>query len=295
MNKVKSKILIIGKNSYIGTNVKLWLEKSGHLVDELDAHNENWDQVNFGEFDSVIQVAAIVHRKDVDNWDLYKKINVDLPVKVATCAKKQGVHQFVFLSTMAVYGKDKNLPNSSVIDSNTQKYPTSLYGKSKNIAEEKLKELESKDFRVAIVRPPNVYGPNCKGNYIANFKKLTTKINIFPEIFLNSRQSMLYIDNLSELIRLIIEKNIGGYFMPQDDEIVNTCELINYISHVLNKKIFFSELMGKLIFPFARCTVVNKVYGGVYYHRELSTSSVGEYNIVSFQEGIRRTIGDAEV
>lgn len=295
MNKVKSKILIIGKNSYIGTNVKLWLEKSGHLVDELDAHNENWDQVNFGEFDSVIQVAAIVHRKDVDDWDLYKKINVDLPVKVATCAKKQGVHQFVFLSTMAVYGKDKNLPNSSVIDSNTQKYPTSLYGKSKNIAEEKLKELESKDFRVAIVRPPNVYGPNCKGNYIANFKKLTTKINIFPEIFLNSRQSMLYIDNLSELIRLIIEKNIGGYFMPQDDEIVNTCELINYISHVLNKKIFFSELMGKLIFPFARCTVVNKVYGGVYYHRELSTSSVGEYNIVSFQEGIRRTIGDAEV
>ena len=295
MNKLKGKILIIGKNSYIGTNVKLWLEKSGHLVDELDAHNENWDQVNFGEFDSVIQVAAIVHRKDVDNWDLYKKINVDLPVKVATCAKKQGVHQFVFLSTMAVYGKDKNLPNSSVIDSNTEKHPTSLYGKSKNIAEEKLKELESKDFRVAIVRPPNVYGPNCKGNYIANFKKLTTKINIFPEIFLNSRQSMLYIDNLSELIRLIIEKNIGGYFMPQDDEIVNTCELINYISHVLNKKIFFSELMGKLIFPFARCTVVNKVYGGVYYHRELSTSSVGEYNIVSFQEGIRRTIGDAEV
>ena len=70
MNKVKGKILIIGKNSYIGTNVKLWLEKSGHLVDELDAHNENWDQVNFGEFDSVIQVAAIVHRKDVDDWEL---------------------------------------------------------------------------------------------------------------------------------------------------------------------------------------------------------------------------------
>ena len=292
MNKLKGKILIIGKNSYIGTNVKLWLEKSGHLVDELDAHNENWDQVNFGEFDSVIQVAAIVHRKDVDDWDLYKKINVDLPVKVATCAKKQGVHQFVFLSTMAVYGKDKNLPNSSVIDSNTEKHPTSLYGKSKNIAEEKLKELESKDFKVAIVRPPNVYGPNCKGNYITNFKKLTKKISIFPEIFLNSRQSMLYIDNLSELIRLIIEKNVGGYFMPQDDEIVNTCELISYISSAMNKKILFSKLMGNFIIPFSKCTVVNKVYGGVNYNRELSSSSVGEYNVVTLKEGISRTIGD---
>lgn len=292
MKNMGGKVLIAGKGSYIGQSIKAWLEEYGAEVYELDLKNEDWVKFDFSEYNSVIHVAAIVHQKDVEDWNLYKLVNADLPVKVASFAKEQGVKQFIFLSTMAVYGKDKELPYGNIITTDTEPNPTSLYGKSKYLAEKGLMNLESKEFTIAIVRPPNVYGVNCKGNYITNFKKLTRILRIFPKIYLDSRQSMLYIDNLSELMRLIIKKKAGGYYMPQDDETVNTCELMNYIAQAQENKIYFSKLLGVAILLFSKLPIVKKIYGGVSYYIELSKLDSGEYCVITLKEGIKRTIGE---
>ena len=169
------RVLIIGKRSYIGSNIKCRLEKHGYFADEADAESDEWKTVDYSAYDSVVHVAAIVHQnaKSADEM-LFSRVNTELPVEVARLAKSQGVPQFVFLSTMGVYGKDKSLKESdSIIYDSTPEKAKSGYGGSKLKAEKLLKTLETENFNVAVVRPLNVYGPGCKGNYIPLFKKLS--------------------------------------------------------------------------------------------------------------------------
>ena len=90
-------VLIIGKNSYIGSHIQKHLSLAGHRVWEFDVEHEPLNAAMFENVDSVVHVAAIVHRKDITDYSIYKKINVDLPYEVARLAKESKVKQFVFL------------------------------------------------------------------------------------------------------------------------------------------------------------------------------------------------------
>lgn len=284
------KIIITGKDSYIGNHICDLLLDNGHHVDILDMLSDRWKDFDFAGYDAVVHVAAIVHDDaKISSEDLFYKVNTELPFQVASLAKENGIKSFVFLSTMAVYGCDKALPLGNVITKDTELKPVSLYGKTKLLAEEKLLTLNDSDFKVALVRPPNVYGKNCKGNYIGIFHKIVSKLPVFPKAFLSSRQSMLYIDNLSELIRLIIENRSFGVFTPQDDVIPSTCELVEAMSKAINKKIKMSRMLGALIKPLKFIGLINKLYGGVYYCNEISDCFDNTYQIVSFEDGIKRT------
>src|SRR5690606_7124221 len=110
----------------------------------------------------VIHVAGIAHVKETkENADLYYKVNRDLAFEVAKKAKNEGVKQFIFLSSMSVYGIE-----TGIIKINTPTNPKTNYGRSKLEAEELISSIESDSFKVAILRPPMIYGKGCKGNYI---------------------------------------------------------------------------------------------------------------------------------
>ena len=287
------KVVIIGINSYIGEHIKMHLQKYGHIVTELDAIGDAYKEYDFTGIDAVIHVAAIVHEKAKTASELmFYQVNTQLPIAVANRAKEFGVRLFVFMSTMAVYGSDKSLPKGNVITAETPLRPSTLYGKSKLEAEKGLLNLMDKDFKVAVVRPPNVYGKNCKGNYMEGFKKLATKLPLFPKAFLQSRQSMVYIDNLSELIRLILISEKTGIYTPQDDVIPNSCDLVEMIAKSLKRKTRRSALVGVIISPFGFIPIVKKIFGGVSYSTELSNSFNNAYQIVSFQDGMIRTFAD---
>lgn len=279
------RILITGENSYIGTKFEEWLAQypDEYEVDTISLRNEAWKEIDFSKYDVVYHVAGIAHRKETDeNRELYYKINRDLAYEVARKSKDDGVKQFIFLSTMSVYGLE-----TGVIDENTPLKPNNAYGKSKLEAEELIKPLEDESFKVATIRPPMVYGKGCKGNY-QRLSKLTVKTPIFPDI--DNKRSMIYIDNLSEFIRLLIGNCSSGLFLPQNSEYVNTSEMVRLIADVHGRKIVMTKLFNPLL-RILNINTVNKVFSDLVYKKDISQHQ-NEYIVVEFQNSILQTEGE---
>lgn len=290
------RVLIIGKRSYIGSHIKSHLEKHGCFADEADAENDEWKTVDYAAYDSVVHVAAIVHQnaKNADEA-LFGRVNTELPVEVARLAKSRSVPQFVFISTMGVYGKEKTLKKAeSIIRKDTCEAAAGGYGGSKLRAERILKTLETEGFRVAVVRPPNVYGPGCRGNYIPLFKKLALSLPVCPYAYPEIKQSMLYIDNLSELIRLIICQREGGLFLPQDNMAPSSVEMIRLIRSANGKKTAESKFAGFFVKLFSAIPVVKKIYGGIQYDYSASACFDYQYQIVGFEDGLKASCKSCE-
>ena len=284
------KILIIGKNSYIGNHIDEWLSKHGHQVTQLDVLTDKWKTFDYSPYDTIVHVAGIVHQPNCQDWSLYKRVNTDMPIAIATMAKKGGVKQYVFFSTMGVYGIGKRL-KPTIVDENTPLAPAGMYGKSKLMAEEGLRELQDKAFKVAFVRPPSVYGKGCRGGYISGFTSIARRLPVIPRAYENVKQSFIYIDNLSELVRLVIEKNKAGVFCPQDDKAVSANELLRVIANGIGRKYRSSWLLGLGVRLLHFIPLVNKAYGGVEYAKALSDIEGMDYVVVPFEEGMRRTVG----
>ena len=284
-------ILIIGKNSYIGNHIDEWLSRYGHKVAQLDVLTEDWKNYDYSPFDAIVHVAGIVHRPDCKDWELYKRVNTDMPVKIATMAKEQGVKQSIYFSTMGVYQANKKL-GASVVDATTPllSNSSSFYGMSKLMAEEALTKLQEEGFSVAFVRPPSVYGKGCKGGYITGFKKIAQMMPVIPRAYENACQSFIYIDNLSECVRLIVEKHLSGAFCPQDDETPNANRLLEVICKGLGKKYRSSRLLGVCLRMVSFIPLLKKAYGGIEYSRKLSDIPGMDYIVVPFEEGMRRTV-----
>lgn len=275
-------ILITGTNSYIGTSFENWLERepSKYKVETLNMRDRSWKTEDFSRFDVVFHVAGIAHIKEtMANQNLYYEVNRDLAYETARKAKQDGVLQFIFLSSMSVYGLENGL-----IDEQTKLKPNTAYGKSKIEAEELIKALEDEAFRIAILRPPMVYGKGCKGNY-PRLVKLALKTPLFPHIE-NSR-SMIYIDNLSEFTKKIIDNQSSGLFFPQNTEYVNTSEMVRLIGNEHSKKIVLTKLFNPFI-KLLNVSTLNKVFGDLVYEKSMS-SYQNSYNVVSLEESIRKT------
>ena len=283
------KILIIGKDSYIGNNIDEWLTKYGHKVTQFDVLTDEWKTFDYSPYETIVHVAGIVHQPKCQDWDLYKRVNTDMPIAIATMAKKAGVKQYVFFSTMGVYGVDKRL-KPTIVDENTPLAPAGMYGKSKMLAEEGLCELQDETFKVAFVRPPSVYGKGCRGGYITGFTSIARRLPVIPCAYEGVRQSFIYIDNLSELVRLVIETNRAGVFCPQDDKAVSANDLLKTISNGIGRKYRSSWLLGLFVRMLHFIPLVKKAYGGVEYAKKLSDIDGLDYVVVPFEEGMRRTV-----
>lgn len=282
-------ILIIGKNSYIGNHIDEWLSKHGWHVTQLDVLTDEWKTFDYSSYDAIVHVAGIVHRPNCQDWELYKRVNTDMPITIATMAKEQGVKQYVFFSTMGVYGVGKKLrPN--IVDEKTPLSSESMYGRSKLLAEEGLQKLQDVTFNVVCVRPPSVYGKGCRGGYITGFTSIVRKLPIIPKAYTDVKQSFIYIDNLSEFVRLAIEKNLYGAFCPQDDKTISANELLQVIADGIGKKLPESTFLGLLVRLFHFMPLIKKAYGGIEYSKDLSTINNVNYVVVTFEEGIRKTV-----
>ena len=102
------RILITGANSYIGTSFEKYIKDNTDFeIDTLDMLDSKWREFDFSKYDVVFHVAGIAHQKETkENAHLYYEINRDLATEVAKKVKTAGVKQFIFLSSMSVYGMD---------------------------------------------------------------------------------------------------------------------------------------------------------------------------------------------
>lgn len=276
------RVLITGKNSYIGTSLENWLmrEPDQYKVDTVDMKDGSWKEKDFSSYDVVFHVAGIAHIKETaDNQNLYYKVNRDLAYETAQKAKQDGVEQFVFLSSMSVYGIE-----NGVIDKDTPLKPNSAYGKSKIEAEELINKLQNDSFTVATLRPPMVYGKGCRGNY-PRLVGLALKTPIFPKV--DNKRSMIYIDDLSEFVKQLIDNRSGGLFFPQNAEYVNTSEMVRLIAEVHGKRVVMTKLFNPLL-RLLNVSTVNKVFGDLVYDMSMSEYE-SNYKVCGFRESIIKT------
>ena len=288
------KILITGANSYIGISVenhlKQWPDR--YRVDTLDMIGDGWKTADFHGYDAVFHVAGLVHlekaKNDPAQAALYEQVNAVLPVETARKAKEAGVKQFIFMSSASVYGLTAPMGKVVMITKDTPLEPKDNYGISKKKAEEGLLALAEEGFQLAILRPPMIYGKGCKGNY-QTMAKLAKKLPLFP--YVNNQRSMLYMDNLSEFVRLVIEDEAEGIFCPQNSEYTNTSDMVNLIAHANGKGILLIRGFGwalKLLRPFTG--IVDKAFGSLCYDFSLSNYET-DYCLKSLEESILETEG----
>lgn len=280
------KILITGANSYIGTSFEKYMKKyDGYMIDTLDMLDASWKEKDFSGYDVVFHVAGIAH-SDVKNVTeetkkKYYAVNTDLTVETAKKAKKSDVGQFIFMSSMIVFGTKQEC-----IKKDTVPHPDNFYGDSKLKADIGIHNLEDENFKVVSVRPPMIYGKGSKGNYplLAKFAKRTPVFPCYP-----NKRSMLYIENLCEFVKRIIDNNETGFFYPQNNEYTETYKMVGEIAEVSGKKIVFIKLFNPLIKVCKGHPVIKKVFGNMYYDKSLSDYDDNSWCVVDLKESIKRT------
>ncbi|MCD4756678.1 MAG: NAD-dependent epimerase/dehydratase family protein [Arcobacteraceae bacterium] len=242
------KILLTGSSGFIG---KYFIKKYNKKYDIriFSFLNDNIDELDLDGIDSIVHLSALVHQMGGASKEEYEKVNVTQTMQLANKAEVSGVKQFIFMSTVKVYGEETN----SVYTEETLCVPEDEYGKSKLKAEKELLKLQDDNFQVSIIRTPIVYGNGVKEN-IKNLVNLVNKVPILPFGGIENKRSMVYIGNISHLIDQVIEYHQSGIFLGSDNEPFSTTKLIKIISKNLNKntillKIPLFETFLKFIKP----------------------------------------------
>lgn len=275
-------ILITGAGSYIGTNIKRHLGKypDRYRVETVSVRGPQWAACDFSEFDAVVNVAGVAHVKETEgNRHLFYEVNRDLAIAIAKKARGSGVGQYILCSSMSVYGKP-----SGTITKETAPEPVSHYGKSKLAADRAVLEMDSPGFRVAVLRPPMVYGRGCKGNYRA-LRKLALTLPVFPDV--NNERSMIYVRNLAEFVRRVIDGGGSGVFFPQNAEYVNTADMAVKIAGCHGKKLGRTGALNPVIAigRKAGIGILDKAFGSLVYEK------CDTVDLVDFARSIEETEG----
>ena len=288
------KILITGANSYIGTSFEKYIKENysdEYIVDTVDMIDGTWREKDFSGYDSVFHVAGIAHSDNgkisEEKAKLYYSVNTDLTVETAKKAKSDGIKQFIFMSSAIVYGDSAPIGKNKIITKDTPVSPANCYGDSKVQAENGIQSLNDNDFKIVILRPPMIYGKGSKGNYPL-LAKIALKTPVFP--YVKNERSMLYIENLCEFVRLMIENEEQGTFWPQNAEYSNTSELVRLIAEVHGKKIWLVNGFGGMLKIMSRMSgLVNKAFGSLCYDQDMS-----EYNVEYRVKGLNDSVWETE-
>ncbi|MFI3205777.1 MAG: NAD-dependent epimerase/dehydratase family protein [Clostridia bacterium] len=275
------KVLVVGENSYIGKSFAQFCCKKFDCS-FISLRGDDWKKAELKSFDAVLFATGLAHIKESkENENLYFEVNRDLSFAFVKMAKTQGISQFVFLSSMSVYGKIEG-----EIHKETELMPNTYYGKSKLEAEKLILSLQDKNFGVCIVRPPMVYGKNCKGNF-QSLIKIAKKLPFFPKI--KNQRSMIYIDNLSCFLEKMIENSESGIFCPQNKDYVNTAKMIDLIAVNNGKKICLLSVLNPFIkFGSLFFKQIKKAFGNLTYSKDLSEYKEN-YNICEFEKSIDKS------
>ena len=293
------KVLITGANSYIGVSFENYVKEhySEELsVDTVDMIDGSWREKDFGPYDIVYHVAGLAHadvgKVDEETKKKYYAINTDLAIETAGKAKKEGVKQFVFMSSAIIYGDSAPYGKTKRITADTEPNPANFYGDSKWQADKGVRALSDENFTVTVLRPPMIYGKGSKGNY-PTLAKMAKKLPVFPKVV--NERSMLYIENLCEFLCQVMIRGQGGVFWPQNAEYTRTSDMVKTIAEVSEHRIHVSKMWNWVVglsshIPGKVSSLTNKAFGNMSYEQSMSAYDF-EYQIVDLNTSIKRTEG----
>ena len=281
-------VRITGGSGFIAGAVRARLEAfpARYRVGCVSLRDGEWREAGFSGWDCVVHTAGIAHVKNDPALEgEYLRVNRDLTLEVARRAKADGARQFIFLSSVIVYGDPPPAGERFMIGPDTPPAPANAYGRSKLEAEEGLRALEDETFRVAVLRLPMVFGRGCKGNYNA-LSAMARKLPAFPRF--ENRRSVLYVENLAECLRLLIDGGAGGLYFPQDARAVSTAQIVAQIARVRGRRIALLRGLNPLVRLLGRRGMARRAFGDLVYDPAMSALPEG-YRRFDFESSIRRT------
>lgn len=283
-------ILITGENGYVGNQFQYLLEKDGFKVERTSLRNNDWKHQSLRKYDVIIHLAALVHNNNANAKIIdYMNVNFHLTKELAEKAKKDGVNQFIFFSTMSIFALNGSLLEKCEINQFTPYNPITAYGQSKLLAEREIRKFENDAFVVNIVRPPMIYGKESPGNF-SKLIKVANISRIFPR-FKNER-SVIHIDNLYKDLLSLVENPMSGTIHPQNSEYMNTNNALSLIRKHQGKRERIIELPVPRIMKslLGKVRIINKVYGSLTYSKEIDLRKVNRKQYDNFEQTIEKTL-----
>ena len=288
----KITLMITGASGFIGSNFIEKYRKDYNII-SVDLLKKKPEDLSFDGVDCILHLAAVVHQMKGAAREKYFEVNTELTRRMAENAKIKGVKHFVFYSTVKVYGYDGDLKNHNYVlnelsECNPKDDP---YGESKWEAEKILKELESENFRVAIIRPPMVYGKGVKGN-MENLIKLIKKSPILPFKYDKNKRSLVNINNLLYLTYLVINQQAQGVFLPLDEKNLSLKEIFEGIEEAIGIRRVNIRLFKPLFWILTKLKpkIMLRLYGSLQFNNEKTKSEINYQPIISYKNGIKEAI-----
>ena len=309
-----NKIVVTGANGFVGTALTKKLISEEWVVtrvvrSESDLHgvagvstfeignmdkNTDWKTALRG-IDAVVHTAARVHvMKDTpaDPLKAYRSVNVHGTMKLARQAAVSGVRRFVFISTIKVNGEE----NTAAYKETDKPAPLDPYGISKLQAEKELSKLASETgMEVVVLRPPLVYGPGVKANFLKLLQTVDRRMPL-PFAGVKNQRSLIYVENLVDaIVACLRHSNAPGQtFLVSDGEDVSTPELIRMMSALLHKSPRLFSVPGLCLHVASRISgkgpVMDRLIGSLTVDTAKITEELDWRPPFTLQEGLEKTV-----
>jgi nucleoside-diphosphate-sugar epimerase len=200
----------------------------------LDAQSD-WDAALNG-CDAVIHLAGrahVMHEQAHDPLQAFRRVNVEGTLHLAEAAMRQGVRRFIYVSSVKVNGERTEDKPFSAADTPA---PEDAYGLSKHEAECRLRELAQDRMEVVIVRPPLVYGPGVRANFLQLMRAVQRGLPL-PFGAVDNRRSLVYVGNLADLLATCLTHPAAANktLMVSDNEDLSTAQLIRLLAEAVHK------------------------------------------------------------
>lgn len=304
-------ILVTGADGFIGATLCKALiaadfnvrgaVRSGALAEQVPAvaigdinAATDWRAALTG-IDVVVHLAARVHVMEETSHDplaLFRDVNLDGTKNLALQAVASGVKRFIYISTIKVNGESAETPFSADIPGN----PQDAYAASKWEAEQELNKIAAETgLETVIIRPPLVYGPGVKGNFL-RLLKLVDKGWPIPLGAVENKRSMVYVDNLCDLIRTCIQhpRASGQVFLVSDHCDISTPELIRLMACYLNHParliavpVFWLYWLTKLL---GRGPEIERLCGSLHVDIQKTKDLLDWQPPYTVEQGVRNTV-----
>ena len=283
------KVLILGKNGFLARSFGRYMEqfKSEYELTFISSRAGTWESVPFSGYDAVFNASGLAHSNAIDGSDEdYYEVNGRLPGAIAKKAKAEEVPVYITISSSIIYGDMADVGQKKCIYADTVPNEQGIYGKSKLMGEQSALQYGDENFRVAVIRPPMIYSEYAPENF-ERLCRFAVSFPIFPNLY--NEQSMIYADNLCELIRLIIDQRVGGIFYPQEKEYIHTSKLVKDIADAAGHRMLVTKIFNPALRMLSKqVRFVRKAFGNVVYDQSLSNHFQWSYCVVPYGETVKR-------
>lgn len=282
------KALVTGSSGFIGQRLLEINDAAKRTVLTHSVRDGTAFPVDAADVDAVVYLSGLAHQMQKVDDQLYFIHNHKNPVAFAQAAKQHGVKHFLFVSTVKVYG---DIHGDSIIGVGDISEPDDPYGESKLLAEQEILAMHSPDFCVSVVRPPLVFGPRVKGNFI---RLLGLADSGYPLPFAGQKacRSMVFVDNLIHLLWHVVDTNSHGVFLAGEQQPINIETLVGTIRDALGRprRLFRVPKMAVAVMRIAKPALVQRLFDGFHLNSQATDQVLGFSPPISFEDGIRQTL-----